>query len=409
MLHSSYALMDSDTVDLSIIRAWTEFGAGHKIFPLLQELSVEWNIKIGSTLVLDLAGPLLQEIRLSFYDSREAAAPEADRMMRGLAAASPHIHYLSVAVDHHSLDLSAPLLAVIPQWTHLRAVQLRGIPATNELLNALSSLADLRTLRFRQCLGESSTTRHRFASLLDVELGQIDLYTATSFLSALDSPCLRSVELTHNSRTGQGRGRLVDMLRALSKNTHLEEVRMTRYGRAFVAVYTPASENTLALLSCLLSLAHIRRLTLALGQIWGEGDEAVTAIAQAWPELEVLAFTGPNHMSISFHTFALLLSSCPNLHTLGIPIDILSPIPPIGSLRNPPNCLLGSLQFTAPDTLPDVLAVEPVAEFLHAACPLVQCNVSGGFDDRWRVNLDEVARLQTLLDFFRTTRVVRYP
>lgn len=390
-----------------MIRAWIEYSTERRVFPLLQELSVEWISEIGSALVIELAGSSLQAIRLKTDGSDEAVAPEIDSMMQGLASVSPRIQRLTLSRDPNSLPLGGLMLAAIHQWTHLRDVHLDGIPATDELLNALSSLAYLRELRLRPYLEGSSITRYQFASLRHVELARCNLASATRFLSALDSLRLRSVELSPHSRSDQSRDRLIETVRVLSKNTYLEEVRITQSGRTLGTAYYPASEKTLDLVFPLLSLTHIRCLSLLLSQAWGAGDEAVVAIAHAWPELEMLGFSGLNRMFISFHTFAVLLNNCPNLRILGIPINILSPLPSIDSLRNPPNRTLCSLRFTAPHLLNEALELDPVAEFLHAACPSVQCNAVGGLHGRRKVSVNEMVRLQTLMDSFKTEHMVR--
>ena len=114
----------------------------------------------------------------------------------------------------------------------------------------------------------------------------------------------------------------------------------------------------------------------------------------------MLAFSRLNDMSISFHTFALLLSKFPNLRTLSISINALSPLPPIESLSHSPKCSLGPLRFTAlhEREVPDALEIRPLAEFLHAACPLVQCNANRGSYGRRVPELPQVFHLQKLLD-----------
>ena len=181
--------------------------------------------------MLELAGASLYTIRLKLHDSHKSLAPEVDNMMRGLASASPNIHCLTLSRDHQALPLGKPLLAVTLQWTHLRDVRLYSISATNELINAFSSLTYLRTLRLRSCLRNTFTNRYHSASLPDVELAHCDLNTRTTFLSSLDSPRLRSVEISPPVRSRWSRDRFIEVVCALSKNPNLEEICITKSGR----------------------------------------------------------------------------------------------------------------------------------------------------------------------------------
>lgn len=386
-----------DTVDPPILRAWTEHFGDHKVFPMLQDLSVEWATEVGAALVLGLAGTSLESICLEFETSYEKVAPEVDDMLRHLFDVSPNIYHLTLTQHRRAGPLGGPLFAIILKWRHMQSVCLNGIPATDELLNALSSLVNLHTLRLQSCLQNPPATRHRFASLLNLELGRCNLGTAKKFISELDSPRLHSVAI---SSTSPDSG-LVGMTRALSKHVQLKEIHITQFGRAPQIGCRHGSVKLLEPLSPLLSLPRMRRLSLSLCPIWGEGSEAITAIAQAWPDLETLVFGGAQHITISFHALTLLLGNCPNLRTLGVPVNISSTLPPMGSLNSPPNRLLASLCFAAAGK-PEGLLVEPLAEFLHAACPLVQCRVLRHAYRRQVSDLPEVARLQTLLDSFKS-------
>ncbi|KAJ7159633.1 hypothetical protein C8R46DRAFT_1001880 [Mycena filopes] len=245
--------------------------------------------------------------------------------LMGLASKHPSLTDLTLrwyGVDDPTLDAMSALVSALPQLQRL------SVPRLNA--SAYKSLAALPTLRhfaledLESFPAERETRPHpRFPALTSLEIRSSQFTRASPALVAtLSNTPLRVFRCeSETNPTMQDMRQLLVALGEGCSHPHLQEI--------FIDLGiddTSAEITTSAVFTPLLPFSNLRQVIIASGFDLALDDAFCTALAPAWPRIEILDITtnlvGPRRPStVGLLTLTAFARHCPRLAELSLEVD----------------------------------------------------------------------------------------
>jgi hypothetical protein len=380
--------------------------------------------------------PSLRSVRLALKDAASQHPPLTLYLSRNLQSISVDVGFRSSKESlglHEALRAYLDAVALVA--SHLKHLRLRG-QLPDQVISSVASMRDLRSLFL---CGGSHLMPRTLASIagfpnLEYMRVQLDCVNITDlaevFISASSNttlfPSLRNLRIRASPAAAEAlfthlpagklrtlhlesdfKPRSVDswtpVLAVLAERTHATladltfEV-LTGFCEAFdhAAAFPPKLHLTLATLTPLARLVHLRRFILDASVPPDLGDGDLASIACWWPEIEELSLWSRPVEVFDFPAYfmmqpratpaclATLAAQCPRLRTLGLPMDVAVLPPP----AHPPQAVPSHLTLTCL-TIGCVRVgkrIDPagVAECIYRAFPaLEEIEFDCGDDTSW--------------------------
>lgn len=252
----------------------------------------------------------------------------------------------------------------------------------------LASLPTLRELRLVD-ISDTGTTSLPFPALkkLSISINNATERFLIPFLGKLGAPVLQELKIHYDVRLDYrtdlrpAASQIRDILRNLSRFTHLRAFTLDGFNLAA----PPENEHILRalMLAPLLTLRKLETLEMrGVPAMLSSGDAAT--MARAWPRLQCLRISDkvyfPDHLErrTLLQTDDLLPFArfCPDLHTLGLPLEIEETSIRVGAPGLPPPSKLGKLSVSgvAEEVSEDVIAL------FTRVFPSVSVKVPSGYE-----------------------------
>ncbi|KII86184.1 hypothetical protein PLICRDRAFT_177770 [Plicaturopsis crispa FD-325 SS-3] len=292
--------------------------------------------------------------------------------------------------DEDSELLVAAVSTVVGAWSGLTHLDVPGL--TPPAIGVISALPSLRSIKLRMESLEPADTQHMplFPSLRSIELRAPSLSACISFLSLLPlKHPLHTVKIMTGAPPTPELYR--SFMEAVAEHCSPLTLRVVDFLLYFNAL-PKSAVNMMEILSPLLPFNRLERLCAPVPAAVTFDDAAVRAIGASWPRLRIFNILSgfrntPGACGISASVFADLVTACPSLCALSIPVDMAGAADARIKITRDGNTNLRTLSVGY-STFPDVAET---AAFLADVCPNLDLLNAYGDKKSW----GEVARLVT--------------
>ncbi|KAG2069548.1 hypothetical protein BDR04DRAFT_1156577 [Suillus decipiens] len=266
-------------------------------------------------------------ISVSYYSL--TFSPAEQSILSSIAKSCPSISYLDLDFGQdrdESTELVENTATLLQSWSQL--ISSKTGTVSEAAITYLSNLPSLRVLKFtlpstvisvdtQKLLG-----RPAFCALQELDISCKNMEFLDAFLKQLAiTPKVLSFTITHGVGSARALPALISRLCNLCADNLLQQVQLSITDR-------PANINTSIEAASFQPLFAFRDLRKFNFTMYGHcvtrmDDAALLEMAKAWPLLEDLAipgYPGLGHQ-VSPHAFVSLLSHCPRLVSVAIPID----------------------------------------------------------------------------------------
>lgn len=388
----------------TVYHAWARIPVDGKLFPSAEIISVEWGPD-ASSLMRAFAGTSLKTVTLGLAKHAMGTEIHLGQELKDIRGFFPYVNdmNLELDIDQPLSSDSSPnsLKTTMESWTSLTTLQISGAISERTFIVAAANLPNLHTLRVRSAVLFGPGEALPFCALREVILTNWTISSGAAFLSRISSSSLRAFSLSFNPRPSCPPSAYAVLLSQLARHPQLHRIDISSYSRTIDSVYRPPPVDLGQLLTPLLRNPNLRCVELTMGFSAPDlDDEAlVYALSKAWPQLTHIGISLPRRgLTISFSTLQHLIHICPNLESVHLSVDLLSPLPPVLTTASLSNAI-DSLHLIAHDDVPDSFKVQEVIAFLRELCPKL-AHISGhgvrGAKKK-RVDLPQVAHIHESL------------
>ncbi|KAK0232749.1 hypothetical protein IW262DRAFT_1451222 [Armillaria fumosa] len=353
------------------------------LFPNLQKLSVDMSFAADTSILLFLASPRLDDIKIAFLSNAETVM--ASTSVRTVGWKVPMLHSLTITSIRQRASTPRPLGTVCPFTNfsglrRLRKLKIESHSADVHFLVQLSSLPDLSHLQI--AISQSQPTDSWKVDDGFRSLVSLHITTPVSLMSRV-LRLIRSGSLTslvHIDDHSQSYGEIGQFM----QDFHTEVVSRfpsllnlsINYRKCNGQLTQQSQESTLAIFEPLCGLRKLQEFTYN-PMLTLETGVVDLLLAPAWPEIRVFNIPVVQGPCPTYEVLCTLAKCCPLLSELSVPIAFPSDDSPLRVDHDPFSHKL--CFFSSPNT--SVSRFASVARYLDGIFPfLISINGGKGWD-----------------------------
>ncbi|KAF9467213.1 hypothetical protein BDZ94DRAFT_1249858 [Collybia nuda] len=319
---------------------------GHsRLLPSLKHLRIalrEFGEEVPTAYAELVVGSSVQTICLSFIDYSDEPLPtESNWKNIELFLLSPSL----MTLTNFTISIQQPypipvymgspstIKSLSESYGHLEVLDIPPIEITHDVLINIATMGNLKTLKCSidsaelSLFSQTATSPDHFPTLLALSIDIPHLHFLKDVLKRPGFRCLRSIEILRRGDIDRwDLDSFFDIFRyenTIPRITSINLLKVTASFPDLPSLHCNVSPITTQTLVPLLS-RNMKSLNIDLRGTTELNNRAISDLAEAWPNLELLRLTEAStetYPSVTIEGITTLISMCPNLRTLSLRFD----------------------------------------------------------------------------------------